>query len=87
MSDSRFSTFDIMLLMVGIAVGILGFLLINQVFRGEGVISWLMVIAIFNWLMLLVLFILLSLTVDVSRKQYAGVKRIIELLEQKKDKR
>jgi hypothetical protein len=53
----------------------------------EAELSWLMVIAIFNWLMLLVLFILLSITVDVSKKQLGEIKNIVYLLEQKKGKK
>ena len=61
MQDVRMNTFEVVLLIVGLGAAILGFQLINQVYRIEnGQISWLMIIAIFNWLTLLVMFILLS---------------------------
>jgi len=72
---------------VGIGAGILGFHLINQVFSVDGRMSWSMVIAIFNWLMLLVLFILLSITVDVSKRQLAKMEIMVYLLSQKKGKK
>jgi len=84
---SKVSTFEVILLIVGVAAAILGFHLINQVYSVEKEISWFMVIAIFNWLMLLVLFISLSLAVDVSKKQLEETKRLIEILEQKKGRR
>lgn len=87
MFNTRISTFEIVLLVVGIGAGILGFQLINQVFGLDGKISWLMVIAIFNWLMLLVLFILLSITVDISKKQLAKMENMVDLLKQKKGKK
>ena len=87
MSHSKISPFEIVLLIVGIGAAMLGFQLINQAYSIEKEISWLMVISIFSWLTLLVLFILLSITVDVSKKQYEGVRRIIEILEKKKGKK
>lgn len=81
MADKKFNVFEIVLLVVGIGAGVLGFQLINQVYKAEsGELSWLMVIAIFNWLTLLVLFILLSLMVDVSKKELNEIKTMIYLL-------
>ena len=88
MSGPRISTFEIILLIVGILAGIMGFILINQVFKAEGeASSWLMIIAIFNWLILLVLFVSLSLTVDISKKQLHEIKKLVDLLGQKKSKK
>ena len=87
MISTKISTFEIVLLIVGIAAGILGFQLINKVYAVEVEVSWLMVIAIFTWLMLLVLFILLSITVDVSKKQLAKTEIMVYLLSQKKGKK
>jgi high-affinity K+ transport system ATPase subunit B len=87
MADTKLSSFEIVLLIVGIGTAVWGFQLINRVYSSDGNISWLMVIAIFNWLMLLILFISLSLAVDVSKKQYEGVKKIIEILEKRKGKK
>ena len=87
MAKTGISTFEIVLLIVGIGVAILGFNLINQVYTAEAKISWLMIIAIFNWLMLMVLFVSLSLAVDISKKHLSETKRMVELLEQKKGKK
>lgn len=87
MSDRKFNAFEAVLLVVGIGAGILGFQLINQVYKAEGQLSWLMVIAIFNWLTLLVLFILLSLMVDVSKKELNEVKTMIYLLAENSKKK
>ncbi|MBI3027233.1 hypothetical protein HYY70_03895 [Candidatus Woesearchaeota archaeon] len=81
MSESRMNVFEIVLLVVGIGAAILGFQLINQAYKVEsGQISWLMIIAIFNWLALLVLFILLSLMVDISKKELNEIKTLIYLI-------
>jgi hypothetical protein len=86
MADSKVSTFEIVLLIVGIAAAVLGFHLINQAYLIEKTLTWTMIIAIFNWLMLLVLFVSLSLTVDVTKKQLAEMKNIAESLSKKKRK-
>jgi len=83
MTETRISAFEIVLLIVGVTAGFLGFKLINQVYAVEGTVGWLMVIAIFAWLTLLVLFIALSVAADVSKKQLAELKNIVELLGKK----
>ena len=87
MASTQVSVFEIVLLLVGVTVAVLGFLFIDQVYLTEGKISWLMVIAIFNWLMLLVLFVLLSIAVDVSKKHLSETKKIVDLLNRKKGKK
>ena len=88
MPDAKMSTFEIVLLVVGVASAVLGFQLINQAYRAaSGQLSWLMIIAIFNWLTLLVMFILLSLMVDVSKRELKEVRTLIELLSKKSRKR
>jgi len=87
MNKSKINAFEIVLLIVGITVTILGFQLINQVYASDNQIGWLMVISIFSWLTLLVLFISLSLAVDVTKKQLLELKEIKELLGQKKGKK
>ena len=85
MPDTKVNVFEIVLLVVGIAAAILGFQLINQAYKLEGSqLSWMMVIAIFSWLTLLVLFILLSLMVDVSKKELNEIKMMIHLLSKKR---
>ena len=81
MADRNMGLFDIVLLVVGIGAAVLGFQLINQAYRAEsGQISWLMIIAIFNWLSLLVMFILLSVMVDVSKKELNELKTMIYMM-------
>lgn len=87
MVDAKKNIFEIVLLVVGILATILGFQLINQVYRTENYLSWPMIIAIFNWLTLLVMFILLSLIVDVSKKELNEIKAMIYLLSKKKNKK
>ena len=85
MSANKMNVFELILLVVGIGASILGFQLINQAYNAEGgQISWLMIIAIFNWLTLLILFILLSLMVDVSKKELNEIKTMIYLISEKK---
>lgn len=80
--------FEVVLLIVGIGAAILGFQLINQVYKSEGgQTSWLMIIAIFNWLTLLILFILLSLMVDVSKKELREIRTMIYFLNENKKKK
>lgn len=88
MPDNKMNVFEIVLLVVGLGAAVLGFQLINQVYKAENSqLSWLMIIAIFNWLTLLVLFILLSLMVDVSKRELNEIKTMIYLLSESKKKK
>lgn len=88
MAGSKVSIFDIVLLVVGISAVFLGFQLINKVYQSEqGQFSWLMVIAIFNWLTLLILFILLSVMVDVSKKELNEIKNLIYIMSENNKKK
>ena len=88
MPENRMSIFDIVLLVVAIGAAFLGFQLINQAYTAEkGQISWLMIIAIFNWLTLLIMFILLSVMVDVSKKELNEIKALISVFSENKKKR
>ena len=88
MPDNKMNVFEIVLLVVGIGVAILGFQLINQVYKIENYqLSWLMIIAIFSWLTLLVMFILLSLMVDVSKRELNEIKTMISLLSRNRKKK
>ena len=87
MSEIKVSIFDIILLIVGIAAAILGFQLINRVYSAEsGQLSWLMITSIFSWLTLLVLFILLSVMVDVSKKELSQLKELTEAVAKRNKK-
>lgn len=81
---SKFTIFEGILLGVGILASVLGFHLINQLFVSEGSISWMMIVSIFNWLILLVLFVLLSLIVDLSRRELNQLEKIVKLLQKNK---
>ena len=88
MAENQTSVFDIVLLIVGVGAAFLGFQLINQAYRAEsGQLSWLMIIAIFSWLTLLVMFILLSVMVDVSKKELKEIKMLIYLMSESKKKK
>ena len=84
MAESRTNVFEIVLLVVGIGAAVLGFMLINQVYKADSQLSWMMIIAIFNWLSLLVMFILLSLMVDTSKKEVNEIRNLIDIVSKKK---
>ncbi len=87
MHMTKISTFEIFLLVIGLAVAVLGFQLINGLYAIDGVVSWSMVIAIFTWLILIILFIALSLSVDVAKRQLTELRNIGSLLGQKKGRK
>lgn len=88
MQRSNINVFEVVLLVIGIGAAVLGFQLINEVYKAENSqLSWLMIIAIFSWLTLLVLFILLSLMVDVSKKELNEIRTMIYLLNENKKKK
>jgi len=88
MPANKMNPFDFILLAVGVGAGLLGFQLINTMYSLEGhKLSWMMVITIFSWLILLVLFIMLSLIVDISRKELNEMRALIFLLSEQKNKK
>ena len=88
MEENKIGIFDIVLLVVGIGAAVLGFQLINRAYRNESdPTGWLMIIAIFSWLSLLVMFILLSVMVDVSKRELREIKTLIHLISQNKKKK
>ena len=87
MADVKISVFEVILLIVGVAVSLLGFQIINRVFVSEGQMGWLMVIAIFGWLILLILITSLSLSVENSKKELSEMKKLVSLLENKKSRK
>jgi hypothetical protein len=84
MGSSKLGTFEMLLVIVSLTVTILGFQLINTVYQQQGTVDALLLITIFNWLTLLVMFILLSITVDVSKKQLDKLEVVVSLLTKKK---
>ena len=88
MPPAKMNPFDAILLVVGVGAGLLGFHLINTVYAVEGHhLSWMMVVTIFSWLILLVLFIMLSLIVDISRKELNELRALIFLLSEQQKKK
>jgi cell division protein FtsX len=84
---TNISAFEIMVLFVGFGVVILGFNLINKVYKANYEMGWLMVIAIFLWLMLLTQFILLSINVDSTKNILNEIKDIKETIKKNKKKK
>ena len=81
------SSFELMVLVVGVAAVILGFNLINRVYITDYVMGWPMVISIFTWLIMLVLFILLSINVDSTKQTLKEITEIKNLLKKLAKKR
>lgn len=77
---TEISTFELMVLIVGVAAVVLGFNLINRVYITDYVMGWPMVISIFTWLIMLVLFILLSMNVDSTRSTLREITEIKDIL-------
>jgi hypothetical protein len=84
---TNISAFEIMVLFVGFGVVILGFNLINKVYKANYEMGCLMVIAIFLWLMLLTQFILLSINVDSTKNILNEIKDIKETIKKNKKKK
>ncbi len=76
MIKQKISSLEIILIISGLTIAILGFKLINTVYIKEGQMSWLMLIAIFTWLMLIILFVLLGLIVENSKMDCSITTRI-----------
>ena len=72
--------FDFLTLIVGLAVFVLGFKLINTIYVVENEITWNMIMTLFIWLILVLVFIFLSISVDISRKNYALMHEIRNIL-------
>jgi len=64
----KINFFEIVLLVVGLAVGIVGFMLINTVYKQTEMISWGLLSTVFLWLLLIVMLILAATTEDVKEE-------------------
>jgi len=65
----KVTTFEIMLLILGVIVLVVGFVLIRNTFITTGkTLSWFMIGAIFSWLTLLILFVVSELNADVKEE-------------------
>jgi len=63
-----------MLLIVGLAVGVIGFYLIDKIYRVEGYLNWFMVVAIFSWLTLIFL-IIISDTNEDLKEEFVAIQK------------
>ncbi|MBS3142940.1 hypothetical protein J4464_06140 [Candidatus Woesearchaeota archaeon] len=60
--------FEKALMILGLAVLVIGFLVINSLFRLDGGLTWLALIAMFLWLIILLLMILASSSQDIKEE-------------------
>ncbi|NOZ80706.1 MAG: hypothetical protein GXP63_03450 [DPANN group archaeon] len=60
--------FEKILLVVGLGVTVVGFFLIQEAYKSDQGLTWLMLLTIFSWLTLLILFIVSSLNADVKEE-------------------
>lgn len=74
----RVNVFEIILLLVGLAIGIIGFITINNLYSAQGALSWQMLISVFLWLVLIVLLILAATMEDVKEELAIVIKEHIE---------
>jgi len=80
MKKVKIGTFEIMILIVGLIGGLLGFRLINNLYLVDEIMTWGMLNSIFLWLILMTIFIMMSVTVEVSRKHYEETKAMHALI-------
>ena len=65
----KITMFEVLLLVLGVVVLIVGFVLIRNTFITTGkTLSWFMIGAIFSWLTLLILFVVSELNADVKEE-------------------
>jgi surface polysaccharide O-acyltransferase-like enzyme len=74
----RLNFFEKMLLLVGIAVTIIGFYYINQMYTGEGHLSWALLQAAFMWLLLLFMIINTDSNESIKEELKEVIQRHIE---------
>jgi surface polysaccharide O-acyltransferase-like enzyme len=74
----RLNFFEKMLLLVGIAVTIIGFYYINNIYTGEGHLSWALLQAAFLWLLLLFMIINTDSNESIKEELKEVIQRHIE---------
>ena len=72
------SLFEKLLLIVGIAIGIVGFWLINSVYSQNPVVSWQLVTAILLWLLLVFMVVLTASNEGIKEELSIIIKEHIE---------
>ncbi|MEM4268040.1 MAG: hypothetical protein QXK37_04390 [Candidatus Woesearchaeota archaeon] len=74
----KINFFEITLLIVGIGVGIVGFFVINDLYKHEGIVSWQLFQTVFLWLLLIVMLVLAATMEDVKEELAIVIKEHIE---------
>jgi hypothetical protein len=74
----KLNFFELVLLLVGISVGIVGFMMINNQYQVEGMITWDLFQTVFLWLLLIVILILAATMEDVKEELAIVIKEHIE---------
>jgi uncharacterized membrane protein len=64
----RITLFEIILLVVGLFVGIVGFLMINNLYNQDPRVTWELFQTVFLWLILIVLLVLAATMTDVKEE-------------------
>ena len=74
----KINTFEKILLIVGLAVTLGGFYLIDRTYASLPGLSWIMILAIFGWLILIILFVISSNSVDVKEELGIIIKEQVD---------
>ncbi len=74
----KINFFEIVLLLVGIGVGVVGFMIINSLYQSSPVLSWELFQTVFLWLLLIVLLILAATMEDVKEELAIIIKEQVQ---------
>jgi hypothetical protein len=74
----KLNFFELVLLLVGISVGVVGFLIINKQYQMDPTISWDLYQTVFLWLLLIVMLILAATMEDVKEELAVVIREHIE---------
>lgn len=83
----RANAFELILLVVGVSIGVVGFIMINRLYLQEGALTWNVLLASFIWLMLIIQLILTATMEDVKEelaviiKEHVNETRLLRELE------
>jgi hypothetical protein len=74
----KLNFFELVLLLVGIGVGIVGFLIINNQYKEDPTLTWDLYQTVFLWLLLIVMLILAATMEDVKEELAIVIREHIE---------
>jgi hypothetical protein len=74
----KLNFFELVLLLVGIGVGVVGFLMINRQYQEDLSLTWELYQTVFLWLLLIVMLILAATMEDVKEELAIVIKEHIE---------